>query len=318
MTRTRNLVIGCDGTWNAPDQISEGGGPTNVDKFITALARVESQDAHYEAGVGTRAFEALPGGIYGYGLQKRIQGGYRFLRKRFADRDWKREENKIFIVGFSRGAYTARRLAGLLAHSGIPVKARDAELGWELCKGRDAESAMRLKGEGRFFDVPIEMVGVWDTVKATNDEDYNDNRLAPNVLHGYHAMAIDERRKPFPVLKWRRERRVLQLWFAGVHSDIGGGYEAAGLADVALRWMIERGLRLGLRFKARWVKNNVKPRASGKIHESFDGIWELLGDKRRTIAPTDLVHPSVETRLGGRTGYAPPNVPVDPVYWRPI
>ena len=99
--------------------------------------------------------------------------------------------------------------------------------------------------------MPIEMVGVWDTVKATNDEDYDDNRLAPNVLHGYHAMAIDERRKPFPVLKWRKERRVLEVWFAGVHSDVGGGYEAAGLADVALRWM------MGRRFAVRRVRDRT-------------------------------------------------------------
>ena len=205
----------------------------------------------------------------------------------------------------------------MINHSGIPVKAADAELGWEIYKERDVASAQRLKQEGRFFDVPIEMVGVWDTVKATNDPSYNDNRLPPNVQHGYHAMAIDERRKAFPVLKWQKNPRVLQLWFPGVHTDVGGGYDASGLADGALRWMIERGLRLGLQFKARWVKDNVKPRANGRIHESFEGIWLALGQQRRTIAAADLLHPAVETRLRGRTGYAPPNLPATPTYWRP-
>lgn len=317
MPRSRNLVVCCDGTWNAPDQISDGGGATNVQKFFDALSETHSQYSHYESGVGTRAFEQLSGGIYGYGLEKRIQGGYRFLRKRFADKEWASEENRIFIVGFSRGAYTARRLAGLIHHSGIPARASDADVGWEVYKERDTETAEQLKNEGRFFDVPIEMVGVWDTVKATNDPSYNDSRLSPNVRYGYHAMAIDERRKPFPVLRWRKDSRVLQLWFAGVHSDVGGGYAASRLSDVPLRWMIERGVELGLRFKASWVRNNVRPLATGRIHESYEGIWEALGERRRKIAATDLIHHSVEKRLASGTAYTPPNLPPEPIYWRP-
>ena len=317
MPKLRNLVIGCDGTWNAPDQIDDGGGPTNVQKLISALAKRKSQVCHYESGVGTRAFEALPGGIYGYGLDKRIQGGYRFLRKRFNDSGWKHEQDRIYIFGFSRGAYTARRLAGLIAHSGIPVLARDAELGWEIYRQGDTASALELKAAGRFFDVPIEMVGVWDTVKATNDEDYHDDLLPPNVARGFHAMAIDERRKSFPVMTWRPDPRVLQLWFAGVHSDVGGGYESSRLADVALRWMIECGLRQGLQFKAKWVKKNVKPLSTAGMHESYDGIWTSLGQKRRRIRNGDLIHPSVETRLASPVAYEPPNLPETPVFWRP-
>jgi len=317
MAHVRNLVVGCDGSWNEPEQRSDGKpAPTNVVKLTRAIAsRGGRQVVHYEEGVGTREWESLPGGIYGYGLDKRVLGSYRFLRKRFADRRWSTEENRIFLFGFSRGAYTVRRLSGLIAHSGIPVRAKDTELGWEIYKERDVRSARMLKREKRFFDVPIEMIGVWDTVKATNDADYHDRKLSGNVVAGYHALAIDERRKFFPVLKWSRNARVLQVWFAGVHSDVGGGYADAGLADIALRWMIGRAYEHGLQFKASYVKRHIKPRAGARIHESYKGTWKLLGRRARRIPKTAWVHESVHRRLSMRASYRPRNLPAEAVYW---
>lgn len=316
MARIRNLVIGCDGTWNEPEKLADGQpAPTNVEKFLDALAsRGGQQVKHYEKGVGTRPWEALPGGIYGYGLEKRILGCYRFLRKRFADSGWKREENKVFLIGFSRGAYTVRRLSGLIAHSGLPVKSKDSELGWELYKERDKKSAEELKRQGRFFDISVEMIGIWDTVKATNDADYHAHELCANVAAGYHAMAIDERRKFFPILKWNSNPKVLQVWFAGVHSDVGGGYLEAGLSDIALRWMIDRALSHRLQFKANYVGQNVKPNPSIAGHDSYEGIWLPLGVSQRQISATDLVHHSVGTRLHLVPSYRPINLPVNPVY----
>lgn len=317
MSKTRNLIIGCDGTWNEPEQLDNGeAAPTNVVKFMNALASLNGrQKQHYEQGVGTRAWEALAGGVYGYGLEKRIQGSYRFLRKRFADRSWQRDQNKVFLFGFSRGAYTARRISGLIAHSGLPVRARDTQLGWEMYRERDAKSAKKLKAEGRFFDIPVEMVGVWDTVKATNDADYHDSKLSANVVAGYHAMAIDEGRRMFPILKWRRDARAEQVWFSGVHSDVGGGYASTGLADIALRWMIDRALGHGLQFKAKTVKDTVKPSPRGKLHDSLQGVWVALGTKQRSIPKTDLVHPFVKTRLDKVASYRPANLPAQPKYW---
>jgi uncharacterized protein (DUF2235 family) len=316
----RKLIIGFDGTWNEAgkeknDPNADPDVDTNVVKIMRALASVGGRQVqHYEEGVGTRAWEALPGGVYGYGLDKRVMGGYRFLRKRFRDRDWQSEQNKIFIYGFSRGSYTARRLSGLLAHSGLPVNARDDELGMELYLQNDSRSAEQLKKEGRFIDVPVEMIGVWDTVKATNDADCLDSILRANVAAGYHAMAIDERRKFFPVLRWNKNARVREVWFAGVHSDVGGGYEATGLSDIAFRWMLKCSLRHGLQFKAKYVKENVKPNPAGKIHESFRDIWVPLGSKSRPIRPNDLVHPAVARRMKAREKYRPENLPSDPNY----
>lgn len=319
MTEIRNLVIGCDGTWNEPEQASDGNPvPTNVVKFMRAMKSLNGlQRKHYEKGVGTRAWEALPGGVYGYGLDKRVLGAYRFLRNRFADAEFKHKQNRVFILGFSRGAYTARRIAGLIAHSGIPKDSDDTELGWEIFREKNVETARALKQEGRFFSIPIEMVGVWDTVKATNDPDYHDETLPKRIKAGYHAMAIDERRKMFPVLRWKNDPRVLQAWFAGVHSDVGGGYAKPGLADITLEWMIYRAHGHGLRFRQSYMDAHVNPRANAIMHDSFKGIWKPLGENSRKILKTDFVHRSVTERLEKKPAYQPANLPENPRYWSP-
>lgn len=161
MSDKRNLVVACDGTWNEPEINNDQEVDTNVVKFLQAMKRLDGkQFRHYEKGVGTRAWELLPGGVYGYGLDKRILGGYRFLCNRFRDSSAAREDNRIFIIGFSRGSYIARRLAGLVNHSGLPVDPDDTELGWEMYREQDDQSPQRLQQEGRFFPVEIEMVGV--------------------------------------------------------------------------------------------------------------------------------------------------------------
>lgn len=314
----RSLIVGFDGTWNQPEQTDDGvPTPTNVVKFLRALtADGGRQVQHYEEGVGTGNWEALAGGLYGYGLEMRIQGAYRFLRRRFADADWPRESNRVFLLGFSRGAYTARRVAGMLHFSGIPVSADDCELGWDVYANHDVARALSLKDDGRFFDVPIEALFLWDTVKATNDPDYGDDLLSPNVHCGYHAMALDERRKFFPVVRWRHDPRVQQAWFAGTHSDVGGGYRDAGLSDAALKWMIVHAARHhGLRFDPDYTRHHIKPDPLAPLHESLLGMWTTFGIFERPVDAEDAVHASVKERLESPTvAYAPGNLPDDPTY----
>ena len=309
----RNLIVGLDGTWNDPAQLDAGkAAPTNVAKFISLLKR--GQRIHYEEGVGTGMWEAVRGGIYGFGLDEKVLGAYRFLCQRFSDSDWKREENKVFLLGFSRGAYAARRLSGLIAHSGIPARVEDTELGLEMYKTRDFDSPPNLKRSKRFFDISVEMVGVWDTVKATNDADYHDNELSHNVVAGYHAMAIDEKRKVFPVLRWDTDPRVIQVWFAGVHADVGGGYAVTGLSDITLQWMVLRGLEHGLDFKEKDFYE-LAPRPDGPMHQSYEGIWKTFGEKARTVAAADLIHPSVAARMDSKVARYKPKLPRKPLYW---
>jgi uncharacterized protein (DUF2235 family) len=227
----------------------------------------------------------------------------------FSQKAWEREQHRIFMFGFSRGSYAARRLAGLVSFCGIPVKDADRNLGWQLYLNQDRDSMAHLKLEGRFFDYPIEMLGVWDTVKTTTDPDFNDKKLPSAVVAGYHAMAIDEKRKLFPVLKWNSNPRARQVWFAGVHSDVGGGYEKTGLSDITLNWMVDYAYDHGLAFKVTAMKK-LKKNANGKLHDSYKGIWVPLGKKLRTISKTALVHKAVKTRMN--RGYAPPNLPDNP------
>jgi uncharacterized protein (DUF2235 family) len=308
MAPTRNLVIGCDGTWNDTDSDAL----TNVDKILRACLS-KNQVTHYEEGVGTAHWESLPGGIYGKGLDRQILGGYRFLQKRFADTDWQREDNKVFIFGFSRGAYAARRLAGLISFCGVPAKAEDVELAWQLYLKRDHQSTETLKENARLFAVSVEMLGVWDTVKTTTDEDFNDNKIPDCVVAGYHAMAIDERRNFFQVLRWNKNDRVTQMWFAGVHSDIGGGYTDCGMADIVLKWMIDRAYGHGLKFKASAVRP-LNSDAAAKVHESYQGIWKPFGARRRFIADSAKIHESVRERTQALDEYRPPNLPAEPNY----
>lgn len=318
MSDTRNLIIGFDGTWNEPQLNNGEEVDTNVTKFLHALKSLSGrQSTHYQKGVGTRAWEALPGGIYGYGLEKRIQNAYRFLCNRFRDAKWTPAQNRIFVIGFSRGAYSARRFAALVNFCGIPKDPDDTELGWHVFNQRDIDTAKSLKVKKRFFDAPIEMVGVWDTVKATNDEDFHDHELPSNVKAGYQAMAIDEQRSFFQVLRWDDDPRVLQLWFSGVHSDVGGGFSNQGLSDTALHWMIYRALGHGLEFKKAYVDDNVKPKPTGMLHNSYKGIWVPLGKVERKILAADLVHESVKERLEKVPTYDPENLPANPRFWSP-
>lgn len=311
---TTNIIVGLDGTWNEPERQPDGSVTgTNVVKFLSALTN-NGQSQHYESGAGTRAWELLPGGIYGYGLDKRILGAYRFLRRAYSEAGGPDNNVKLFIVGFSRGAYAARRLAGLINHSGVPVDAADVELGWENYLNRDEPSATKLKDEGRFFNAQIEMLGVWDTVKATNDANYNDNNLSPNVIAGYHAMAIDECRKFFPILRWNKSDNTSEVWFSGSHSDVGGGCVGMDLSDVALAWMIDRAARHGLRFKKSYVENNINPKIPGHVHDCFTGLWKSYGKSDRPITSDCAVHKSVAEQVSLDTNYDPVNLPSHPYY----
>ena len=312
---TRNLIIFCDGTWNDTENMDGGEyAPTNVLQFYKALAKVgDKQRSYYEDGVGTRPMEALPGGIAGYGLDKRILGAYRWLSKKLGSTNWEPEQNKIFVLGFSRGAYTARRIAGLVDFCGIATDPNDDELALELYKNREKNETKHFKNSGRFLKAPIEMVGVWDTVKTTLDPDFNDNLLGANVVAGYHAMAIDEKRGPFKVLKWKKDPRVLQKWFAGVHCDVGGGYKETGLADCAFMWMVYRAYSHGVMFDADVMTNRPDPKPKGKMHNSFRGIWKALPKKVRTINKGDLIDITVKTRLT-LASYNPENLPDDPKF----
>jgi uncharacterized protein (DUF2235 family) len=286
-----NLVICCDGTWNTPDQLDKGApAPTNVVRLYNAVADVDNQGLeqtrYYHPGVGTNGgwWDKAVGGGTGAGLDNNIMSAYQKLCYCYQPGD------AIYLFGFSRGAYTVRSLGGFIGRCGLlritdlPPKEVWSRIQTLLTQGyrRKTEQREDWSAQGWEFhnkageSIPIHFIGVWDTVGALGIPDdmallnlldnrerytFHDTSLHPSVKHARHALAMDEHRASFQPTLWSEppENTVLkQIWFPGVHSDVGGGYQNCGLADGALKWMIDEASATGLSFNADIVKQ-VKP-----------------------------------------------------------
>jgi uncharacterized protein (DUF2235 family) len=268
----KRLVVCCDGTWNTPDQLSGGrSAPTNVTKLALVVspngADGIEQRVFYHPGVGTTHSERLRGGAFGYGLSRHVRDTYRFLVANFEPGD------EIFLFGFSRGAFTARSTAGLLRNSGIlrTEHADRVDDAYALYRSREAHPRgveAQLFRRSYSYETRIRFIGVWDTVGAlgipltglrllnvvNHRAQFHDTTLSTTVDAAFQALAIDEKRGPFRPAIWVKQpsvdgqdRQVVeQVWFAGVHSDVGGGYADHALADVPLLWMIDNATKHGL------------------------------------------------------------------------
>jgi uncharacterized protein (DUF2235 family) len=318
----KRLVVCCDGTWNRPDHVDRGvAAPTNVAKLALAVADRDAdgveQVLHYEAGVGTRRSERLLGGGFGYGLSRNVLDAYRFLVDAYEPGD------QLFLLGFSRGAYTARSVAGLIRNAGILRRDERGRIDQAYALYRDPHRDTEPSGIASelfrrsyaYGETPIDFIGVWDTVGALGIPidgfrppllsrmwSFHDTRLSRVVRHAYHAVAIDERRAPFRPTLWERaenagDQVLEQTWFAGVHCDVGGGYRDPELSEITLLWMAERARGCGLAFApdhlvvaepgfdpaARRAGRCVAPSPTGPIHESRNGFYRLLAPYDREL-----------------------------------
>lgn len=280
------LIVCCDGTYNSPQQ-RDGGkrSSTNVFKTYQAIESLgdKEQKALYLRGVGRgwansialiwRAvnritfglLDPLFGGSAGWGLSSQVRAAYSFLVSEY------HPEDEIFIFGFSRGAYAARSLVGLIEYAGLlriescHLIRKAAKAYHRLNRGeRHREFLCSLKSRCH-ADVSVQFLGVWDTVGALGtpvwggdftlnplpiEPRFHDVNAFAHVDEAYHALAIDEQRAAFlPQLFDAKcgAKRFEQAWFRGVHSNVGGGYEDCGLSDIALRWMAEKAKAAGLR-----------------------------------------------------------------------
>jgi uncharacterized protein (DUF2235 family) len=271
----KRLVVCCDGTWNKPDQLDDGlAAPTNVSKLALAVARRDEggveQEVRYVRGVGTRRFERIRGGAFGFGLSRNVREAYRFLVGNYEPGD------ELFFFGFSRGAFTARSTAGLVRNAGIlrPEHADRVEEAYKLYRARgeskrpNGDEALAFRSTYSHPDADIHFIGVWDTVGSlgipidgfrlpllTKRWSFHDTTLSSRVRHAHHAIAIDERRGPFKPTLWERQahaegQKLEQVFFAGVHCDVGGGYSDPALGEIPLLWMVDRARAAGLAFDA--------------------------------------------------------------------
>jgi len=308
----KRLVVCCDGTWNTPDQKDRGlMRPTNVVKLarwvLPQAADGTVQKCYYDRGVGTGDFvDRLFGGAFGVGLAHNVREAYEFLSHHHEPGD------EIYLFGFSRGAYTVRRTVGMLRKCGLVPKAGKATLeeAYDLyCRrepreegGADSKAARAFREKHGASRVPVRFLGVWDTVGshgiagvlgqlggAMSRARFHDRVLSSDVEHACHAVAIDERRRLFQPTLFQQSRtgaerghRLEQSWFAGVHSNVGGGYADTGLSDVALHWMAAKAEGRGLALDARW-RARLDPDEFGELRDSRRGIYRLLGESLRPI-----------------------------------
>ena len=352
---SKNIIICCDGTGNKYCDKN-----SNVVKLFSTLDLDDParQVAYYHPGLGTigapnalsrlaKWWTKVIGLAFGYGITRDIGDAYRFLMDNFEPGD------RVFLFGFSRGAFTARALGGMLHMFGLLRRGNEALIPYatDMLK-RPKEKTFRIAdGFKATFSRECKpyFIGVWDTVSSvgwiTDPVHIPYTARNPDLSIGRHAVSIDERRCFFRQNLWgpaQQGQDLRQVWFAGVHSDVGGGYLEAesGLAKITLQWMLREAGDSGLRLKTEMVTRvlgqaglpDVPPNPAAKMHNSLlDGAWLLLEivprrfydaacdppvykwklplAERRRIPNKSLVHESVEQRMKLRIDYKPPNLP---------
>ncbi|QKV18811.1 DUF2235 domain-containing protein [Oricola thermophila] len=392
----KNIVILCDGTSN---QIEEQ--RTNILRLYGCLRKNDGQIVFYDPGVGTfggendwwrysRKAKEIWGLATGWGLDQNVKQAYRFLVEHFdpgQKKTTKRPEipqDDIYILGFSRGAYTARVLAGFIHAFGIMDRTQLnlLDYAYRTYKGisdfdgpdggdpNAAFRALRLYERALTPHRPdIKALGLFDTVGSVIEQGkvfpqlrtHPFTRSNPSVAHVRHAVAIDERRTMFNPILWpaggnftgppfkRRDpvpQDVKEVWFSGVHGDVGGGYGEAesAQAKIPLAWMIREMEEIGLKFFQPTVRKivlgedpdhpqYVKPGVGQELHDSMTAAWSAVeflprripptsfrerGRKgcyfplfdRRLIPPGATIHESVRERMERDSNYRPENLPV--------
>jgi uncharacterized protein (DUF2235 family) len=330
---SKKIILCADGTWNTPHGPAAQPNDTNVRKLYELLLDDPSQLKYYDSGVGTDGspFEHFFGGSMGAGLFQKIQDGYGFLSYVWDPGD------EIYIFGFSRGAYTARSLGGMIANFGVPNKNLDNQTVKRIFDAyRIADHTQRLaakvslKAEYGLADVTIRMVGVWDTVGALgvpghlfdyfDQEKYGflDTTLNPCIDKAFHAVAIDERRASFLPTLWANpdgspranDEKVQQVWFSGVHCDVGGSYAETQLSNITLRWMIDNSKMQGLVFDETAVDACLTPKPFDPIGNAHDE-WKIIPwgiPKHRMVPANAVLSNTVKIRMEKDPTYRPENL----------
>jgi uncharacterized protein (DUF2235 family) len=309
-------VIILDGTLSSLDPRCQ----TNAARTYSLLReRGAALSLYYEPGLQWRDWRSGLAVITGRGINRQIRRAYGFLAGRY------RPGDRIFLFGYSRGAYAVRSLAGVIDLVGLlrPEAAteRNVTIAYRHYEGDSESAAARaFSAQHCHPDVQIEMIGIWDTVKSLGINApvlwrlsepihaFHNHDLGAHIKNGFHALAHDENRVAYAPVLWTShgdfDGRVEQVWFPGAHGDVGGqlgGFEAARpLANIPLVWILEKaeecGLTLPPGWRERFPQDPLAP-ACG----TWRGHGRLLMTRRRRIIgldPSERVHPTVAQRQG--------------------
>ncbi|RKT35172.1 putative alpha/beta hydrolase family protein DUF2235 [Roseovarius halotolerans] len=276
-----------------------------------------SLSVYYEAGLQWQDWRTTPDVMMGRGINRQIRRAYGYLASRY------RAGDRIFLFGYSRGAYAVRSLAGVIDRVGL-LKAENATVRNIVTAYRHYQSApggpvaADFKASLCHEAAPVEMVGVWDTVKAlglrlpmlwrwsAEAHAFHNHRLGPTILHGFHALALDETRTVFEPVLWSSppewNGRVEQVWFRGTHGDVGGqlgGFHAARpLSNIPLVWMLERAESCALPLPEGWrTRFPTDPEApSVGTWRGWGKVFLLRGRRRVGQHPSERLHETVGPR----------------------
>lgn len=309
-----------DGTLSSldPDQIGNAG---LLFRLLQEMGTHANRRLYYEPGMQWEGWRRVLALMEGAGVAPQIQRAYGWLASGY------RPGDRIFLFGYSRGAYAVRSLAGVIDRIGLlrreVATERMVTQAWRHYE--HAPNSLAAQGFTRAFchlETSIEMVGVWDTVKAlglrlplfwlfsADRHGFHNHHLGGSIRHGFHALALDETRQAFAPVLWDCppgwEGNVEQVWFRGAHGDIGGqiGDLAAArpLANIPLVWMLERaealGLTLPLGWQARFPCDPHAPMVGTMASWGKLFLWR----QRRVIGkdPSERLHPSAITYAKGR------------------
>ena len=328
----KRIVICADGTWNRPEKDLEKDQPTNVLKLARSIKPKASdgtpQQVFYDWGLGSY-HDAVGGGVSGKGIHKNIMDNYRYIVQNYSPGD------EIYLFGFSRGAYTVRSLCGLINNCGI-LKRPDARLiesAFNHYKKPGAafrpagDASVTFRSQHSHASRTIAFVGVWDTVGALGvpfsflglmdrEDEFHDTKMGANIKVARHALAIDELRSDFEPTIWqpRPGMSLKQVWFSGVHSNIGGGYPADAdgglLSDISMQWMVRQARAEGLQIEQH-LTSGLKPSATAKLHNSRKHIFRSKRPFHRPLehgSGNVLIHRSVKQRWQADAKYRPKNL----------
>lgn len=312
----KNIVIFSDGT----GQEGGKGANTNIYKMFNLIEdRTSQQISFYDRGLGT-GWRKFSGNVGGAGISENILECYEFIFENFEAGD------QIYLFGFSRGAATVRSLTSFIHHFGIMPKSRP-ELIKQAYKIYEIEDKAELKKQAENFVTThhtmwtrIKFLGCFDTVAALGlpiqplsvlinkipgfHHKFHNFKLNETVENAYQALAIDDERKTFHPILWDPEtlayQTIKQVWFCGMHTDVGGGYEEQELSDIPLVWMKDMALKHGLLIYPT-TSVAIEGEINGHMHNSRGKGWTKLftkkqrfWDSNRTDKP--IIHHSVLAR----------------------